>query len=37
MLTKKLYGTGVALVTPFDNRGGIDFQALKKLLRHTSK
>jgi 4-hydroxy-tetrahydrodipicolinate synthase len=24
-------------VTPFDNRGGIDFQALKKLLRHTSK
>jgi 4-hydroxy-tetrahydrodipicolinate synthase len=37
MLTKKLYGTGVALVTPFDNQGGIDFQALKKLLRHTSK
>jgi len=37
MLAKKLYGTGVALVTPFDNRGGIDFQALKKLLRHTSK
>jgi 4-hydroxy-tetrahydrodipicolinate synthase len=36
MLTKKLYGTGVALVTPFDNQGGIDFQALKKLLRHTS-
>jgi 4-hydroxy-tetrahydrodipicolinate synthase len=24
-------------VTPFDNQGGIDFQALKKLLRHTSK
>jgi len=37
MLAKKLYGTGVALVTPFYNRGGIDFQALKKLLRHTSK
>lgn len=37
MLTKKLYGTGVALVTPFDNQGGIDFQALKKLLHHTSK
>jgi 4-hydroxy-tetrahydrodipicolinate synthase len=37
MLTKKLYGTGVALVTPFDNQGGIDFSALKKLLRHTSK
>jgi 4-hydroxy-tetrahydrodipicolinate synthase len=24
-------------VTPFDNQGGIDFQALKKLLRHTSQ
>lgn len=24
-------------MTPFDNQGGIDFQALKKLLRHTSK
>jgi 4-hydroxy-tetrahydrodipicolinate synthase len=37
MISKKLHGTGVALVTPFDNQGGIDFQALKKLLRHTSK
>lgn len=37
MLAKKLYGTGVALVTPFDNQGRIDFSALKKLLRHTSK
>lgn len=34
---KKLYGTGVALVTPFDAKGGIDFKALKKLLLHTSK
>lgn len=37
MISKKLHGTGVALVTPFDNQGGIDFLALKKLLRHTSK
>ncbi|MFN7259764.1 MAG: 4-hydroxy-tetrahydrodipicolinate synthase [Cyclobacteriaceae bacterium] len=37
MISKKLHGTGVALVTPFDNQGGIDFQALKKLLRHTSQ
>ncbi len=37
MMSNKLHGTGVALVTPFDNQGGIDFQALKKLLRHTSK
>jgi 4-hydroxy-tetrahydrodipicolinate synthase len=34
---KKFYGTGVALVTPFDAKGGIDFKALKKLLQHTSK
>ncbi|MFO0507688.1 MAG: 4-hydroxy-tetrahydrodipicolinate synthase [bacterium] len=37
MISKKLYGTGVALVTPFNNEGEIDFPALKKLLRHTSK
>jgi 4-hydroxy-tetrahydrodipicolinate synthase len=37
MISKKLHGTGVALVTPFDNSGEIDFQALKKLFRHTSK
>ena len=37
MISKKLHGTGVALVTPFDNQGGIDFLALKKLLRHTSQ
>jgi 4-hydroxy-tetrahydrodipicolinate synthase len=34
---KKFYGTGVALVTPFNAKGGIDFKALKKLLQHTSK
>jgi 4-hydroxy-tetrahydrodipicolinate synthase len=37
MISKKLHGTGVALVTPFDNQGEIDFLALKKLLRHTSQ
>jgi len=34
---KKLYGTGVALVTPFTNSGDIDFKGLKKLLTHTAK
>jgi 4-hydroxy-tetrahydrodipicolinate synthase len=34
---KKLFGTGVALVTPFDNEGVIDFTTLKKLLNHTAK
>ncbi len=34
---KKLYGTGVALVTPFDEIGDIDFASLKRLLVHTSK
>lgn len=34
---KKLYGTGVALVTPFDESGNIDFASLKRLLVHTAK
>ncbi|MCU0356545.1 MAG: 4-hydroxy-tetrahydrodipicolinate synthase [Cyclobacteriaceae bacterium] len=34
---KKLFGTGVALVTPFQQDGTIDFKALLKLLRHTAK
>lgn len=34
---KKLYGTGVALVTPFDESGNIDFTSLKKVLEHTTK
>jgi 4-hydroxy-tetrahydrodipicolinate synthase len=34
---KKLFGTGVALVTPFDEAGEIDFKALKRLLIHTTK
>jgi 4-hydroxy-tetrahydrodipicolinate synthase len=34
---KKLYGTGVALVTPFDKDLLIDLKALKKLLNHTAK
>ena len=29
-----LYGTGVAMVTPFNSGGRIDFPALKKLTRH---
>lgn len=34
---KKLEGTGVALVTPFNEKNEVDFQALKKLIRHTAK
>jgi 4-hydroxy-tetrahydrodipicolinate synthase len=34
---KKLFGTGVALVTPFTEKGEIDFISLKKLLKHTAK
>jgi 4-hydroxy-tetrahydrodipicolinate synthase len=34
---KKLYGTGVALVTPFDENLKVDYKGLKKLLRHTAK
>lgn len=34
---KKLYGTGVALVTPMNEQGNIDYKSLKKLLRHTAK
>lgn len=37
MNTKKIYGTGVALVTPFQADGSIDFSSLKKLLGHTAK
>lgn len=34
---KKLYGTGVALVTPFDSNLSVDYKGLKKLLKHTAK
>lgn len=34
---KQFFGTGVALVTPFDANGEIDFKGMKKLLRHTAK
>lgn len=34
---KKLYGTGVALVTPFTENLEVDFKSLKKLLSHTAK
>lgn len=34
---KKLHGTGVALVTPFQASGKIDFKGFKKLLNHTAK
>lgn len=34
---KKLYGTGVALITPFTESLDVDYKALKKLLQHTAK
>ena len=34
---KKLYGTGVALITPFTETLEVDYKGLKKLLRHTAK
>ena len=33
----KLHGTGVAMVTPFDESGEVDFISLKKILAHTAK
>lgn len=33
---KKLYGTGVALVTPFTENENIDFDGLLRLMEHTS-
>ena len=35
--SKLLTGTGVALVTPFKNNGQIDFNGLKKLVKHIIK
>lgn len=29
-------GTGVALVTPFDNTGAVDYEALRKIIHHVS-
>ena len=34
---KKLQGTGVALVTPFDKNLKVDYKSLKRLLKHTAK
>ena len=34
---KKLYGTGVALVTPFTEGLEVDYKSLKKILNHTAK
>ncbi|GAA0894072.1 4-hydroxy-tetrahydrodipicolinate synthase [Fulvivirga kasyanovii] len=33
----KLHGTGVALVTPFDSKGNIDFDGLTNLLKFTAE
>jgi len=34
---RKLFGTGVALVTTFDDKAEIDYKALKRLLVHTAR
>jgi len=33
-MREKLQGTGVALITPFDTRGAIDYPALERLIEH---
>ncbi|MEQ9422932.1 MAG: 4-hydroxy-tetrahydrodipicolinate synthase [Cyclobacteriaceae bacterium] len=35
-MSKQLRGLGVALVTPFNEKGGIDYGALSRLLEHVS-
>ena len=37
MKNNKLTGTGVALVTPFDNNFNIDFNSLEKIIEHCLK
>lgn len=34
---KKFVGTGVAMVTPFDGSGAVDYKALEKLVKHLSE
>ncbi|HTF17933.1 MAG TPA: 4-hydroxy-tetrahydrodipicolinate synthase [Chryseolinea sp.] len=34
---KKLFGTGVALITPFSESLEVDYKALKRVLAHTAK
>lgn len=33
---KNLYGVGVALVTPFDDRGAVDYDALARVITHVT-
>ncbi|QBA64374.1 4-hydroxy-tetrahydrodipicolinate synthase [Muriicola soli] len=32
---EQLYGTGVALITPFDKDGALDLEALKRVVKHS--
>src|SRR5690554_333245 len=34
---EKFVGTGVAMVTPFDGSGAVDYKALEKLVKHLSE
>ena len=34
MANSLLHGTGVALITPFDNNGAVDYNALERLVEH---
>jgi len=36
-MMKQLHGTGVALVTPMNEKGEIDYKALRRLLTYTAK
>ena len=37
MRNKNLTGTGVAIVTPMDEKGNVDVKALDKLVKHLHK
>ncbi|MFW5820417.1 MAG: 4-hydroxy-tetrahydrodipicolinate synthase [Bacteroidota bacterium] len=34
MINKSFKGTGVALITPFDNNGNVDYPSLEKVVKH---
>jgi 4-hydroxy-tetrahydrodipicolinate synthase len=36
-IAEQLKGTGVAIVTPFDTKGNVDYKALDKIIQHLIK
>jgi len=35
-MTKRFTGLGVALITPFNEQGAIDFPSLERMVHHVS-